>query len=152
MSETTRSHIHEIRLGADVETVFDALITPSAICTWWQAATAIVVAEEDGFFAAAWGDKDKPDYITLHRITECRRPEYIVFDDTRYVTKFEPPPFELDLKTRFEVESVSASESVLRVIQTGFPRVEAADEFYEACETGWKETFSGIEKYINSIE
>jgi hypothetical protein len=44
------------------------LVTPSAIRAWWGAARAIVLAQENGAWAAAWGaDEDRPDYP--HRLT-----------------------------------------------------------------------------------
>lgn len=150
MSENTRSHIHEIELPADAETVFKALITPSAICSWWGASTAIVLPEKGGFWNAAWGDLDDPDYITFHRITDYEFPSRIELDETRYVTKFEPPPFELNMKTLFEVEPTGIGVSKVRVTQRGFPADPVADEFYAACEKGWHDTFEGLKAYIIS--
>jgi uncharacterized protein YndB with AHSA1/START domain len=150
MSRETRSHVHEIELPASAEEVFDLLIRPSAICVWWGASTALVLPEEGGFWNAAWGDPDDPDYMTWHRITAYKYPKYIELDEARYVTKFEAPPFELDLKARFEVDRVNDERSVLRVIQTGFPVDPIADEFYSACEKGWRDTFEGVRKYIGS--
>lgn len=151
MKENTRGHTHEIDLPASAETVFNALITPSAICRWWGASTAIVLAEEGGFWNASWGDPDDPDYITFHRISKYRYPEFIELDEARYHTRFEPPPFELDVTARFEVEPLTETASRLRVIQTGFPVDEIADEFYAACEKGWKDTFEGMRLFIESI-
>ncbi|QQS40314.1 MAG: SRPBCC domain-containing protein [Acidobacteriota bacterium] len=150
MSEETRSHIYQIDLEADPETVFDALITPSAICGWWGASTAIVLPEEGGFWNAAWGEPDDPDYITFHRITEYDYPNVIELDETRYYTKFESPPFDLNVKARFEVDPISDRLTSIRVIQSGFPQDEIADEFYAACEKGWHDTFEGLRKYIGS--
>jgi len=150
MVETARSHIHEIALPASSETVFDALIKPSAICRWWQASSAIVLPEKNGFWTATWGNIDAPDYITWHRITKYEYPRFLELGETRYVSRFEPPPFELNLKARFEVTALSESESVLKVIQSGFPTGEVADDFYNACEIGWKDTFAGMKAYIES--
>jgi len=147
MSET-RCHEHEIELDASPEEVFAALITPSAICGWWGASTAIVLPEEGGFWNAAWGNADDPDYIVFHRISEFRYPESLVLAETRYHTKFEPLPFEMDSDTRFEVEPFANGGSVLRVIQTGFPADPIADDFYAACEKGWHDTFAGMKRFL----
>lgn len=152
MGDDTRSHVYEMELPADAETVFRALITPSAICEWWGATTAIVLPEEGGFWNAVWGDTDDPDYITFHRITKYDYPRSIELDETRYVTKFEPPPFELKVTSRFEVEPKSENTSKVRVIQDGFPVDPVADEFYAACEKGWKDTFEGLREFIGSGE
>ena len=146
----TRSHKHEIELDASPGEVFAALITPSAICGWWGAATAIVLAEEGGFWSAAWGDTDDPDYIVFHRINEFKYPESLVLDETTYHTKFEPLPFEMDSATRFEVEPSGNGGSILRVIQTGFPADPVADDFYAACEKGWHDTFLGMKRFLES--
>ena len=51
----TRSHIHEIELTETPEEVFSLLLTPSAMREWWSAARAIVIPNEGGIWAAAWG-------------------------------------------------------------------------------------------------
>ncbi len=150
MSDSTRRHELSVVLPARPELVFAALITPSAICAWWGASTAIVLPEKDGFWNAAWGDPDDPDYITFHRITEYEFPRVLELDETRYVTKFEPPPFDLNVTSRFEVEPLGDGRSKITVIQDGFPSDPVADEFYAACEKGWRDTFEGLRKYIES--
>jgi hypothetical protein len=50
--------------------------------------------------------------------------------------------------TVFTVEP-NGEGSILRVEQTGFPCDPVADEFYAACETGWKNTFAGIRNYLS---
>lgn len=84
-----------------------------------------------------------------HRITAYKYLKYIELDEARYVTKFESPPFELDLKARFEVDRIDDNSSVLRVIQTEFPVDKIADEFYKAWEKGWHDTFEGVRKFID---
>lgn len=147
----TRSHEHEIELNAGAEKVFDSLISPAAICVWWQASSAIVIPRKGGIWIATWGDTEDPDYITSHKMTEFERPKTIVFDEAEYIAKSAPPPFELETVTRFEIESISDEKCVLKVIQTGFPAESYADEFYAACETGWKDTFNGMKNYIDSL-
>src|SRR3972149_7822260 len=65
----TRRHVCETELDASPETVFQLLITPSAIREWWQASRAIVDAREGGVWGAAWGSsEDDPDYTGFYRI------------------------------------------------------------------------------------
>jgi hypothetical protein len=37
----------------------------------------------------------------------------------------------------------------LRVCQEGFPNDPIADEFYEGCERGWRETFESIRRFVD---
>lgn len=41
--------------------------------------------------------------------------------------------------------------AVLRVSQAGFPAGPEGDEFYAACERGWRDTFAGIRTYLKEI-
>lgn len=149
--EETRSHEHSVELNAGVEKVFDSLISPAAICKWWQASSAIVIPKTGGIWAGTWGDTEDPDFITVFRMTKFERPKMIVFDEAEYIAKSGPPPFELKTVTKFEIDPVSENSCVLKVIQTGFPGESFADEFYAACETGWKNTFDGMKSYIDSL-
>ena len=37
---------------------------------------------------------------------------------------------------------------ILRIVQDGFPADESADDFFEACVIGWKNTFDGLRRYF----
>ena len=144
----TRRHIHEETLEVSPERAFEILITPSAIRSWWGASRAIVLAQNNGFWAATWGeDENAPDYISAFTIKEFEPPRRILLTDGKYFAKAGQPSFELDLTTEFTIER-RLSGCLLRVVQDGFPVHEIADEFYNACEIGWKNTFEGIRKYL----
>jgi uncharacterized protein YndB with AHSA1/START domain len=145
----TRSHTHEEVFAATPERLFALLHTPSAIREWWGAARVIVFPEADGVWVAAWGDEDQPDYITAARIRVFDPPRRLVLDDYRYVAKSGPLPFEAEFVTEFTVE-LHPQGALLRAVQDGFPCESVADEFYAACERGWKETFAGIRKYLTA--
>ncbi len=81
---------------------------------------------------------------------EFERPRAIVFDEGVYIAKLDPPPFELDTTTKFEIEPRGETSCILRVLQTGFPVDPIADDFYAACEVGWRNTFAGIETYFST--
>ncbi len=105
--------------------------------------------EEGGFWAASWGaDEDAPDYISAATLKVFDPPRRIVFGDYKYYSKAGPLPFQAEFTTEFIVESAPGG-SLLRVIQDGFPADKIADEFYAACETGWRETFRGIRRVVN---
>jgi hypothetical protein len=55
--------------------------------------------------------------------------------------------FEADFVTEFIVAPNPQGAS-LRVVQDGFPTGREADDFYAACETGWRETFRGRRLYL----
>lgn len=143
----TRKHVCQIELDASPGTVFELLITPSAIREWWQASRAIVDAREGGMWGGAWGQEDDPDYISFYRISVCDPPKRLVFSDSTYYAKTGPLPFEAHFITEFLIRPNSKG-SVLQVTQDGFPADPAADDFYMGCERGWKNTFEGIRRYL----
>ncbi len=144
----TRKHVCEVALAASSEEVFKLLITPSAIRKWWQASRAIVDAREGGIWGAAWGgNEDDPDYTTFYRIRTFDPPRRIVFSDSVYYAKSGPLPFKADFVTEFLVRP-GPKGCLLQVTQDGFPADPIADDFYNGCEVGWKNTFAGIRAYL----
>lgn len=144
----TRKHTHLMELPVSPNRVFELLITPSAICQWWNADRAIVMAIENGVWAAAWGqEEDNPDYISSSTIKTFDPPRRLVLDDCKYYARAGQPPFEANMTIEFVIEE-SPHGAVLRVIQDGFPVDPVADEFYVACEIGWKNTFNNIRQYL----
>jgi hypothetical protein len=97
---------------------------------------------------AAWGDdEDHPDYITAALIRVYDPPRRLLLADFRYYARTGPLPFRAFFTTEFMVEP-SPSGSLLRVVQDGFPTESIADEFYEGCERGWKETLQSIRRFV----
>lgn len=145
----TRKHIHEEEFPVPAEDLFALLHTPTAIREWWGAGSAIVIPRKDGIWAAAWGeDPDTPDYVSAFTIAEFDPPKKMLLTDARYLAREGQPPFVAEMTTEFTV-TPSPRGSVLRVVQDGFPTDPIADDFYLACETGWKNTFAGIRKYLS---
>lgn len=149
---TTRKHVHEEIFQIEPARAFGLLHTPSAIRGWWGAARAIVMAREGGLWLAAWGtDEDNPDYITAATIKMFDPPRRLILGDYLYYARSGPLPFAADFVTEFTVESTSEG-TLLRVVQDGFPTGREADDFYAACETGWRETFRGIRLYLKNVD
>lgn len=142
-----RSHIHEEIFRTTPERLFRLLHTPSEIRQWWGASQAIVIPEPGGLWSAIWGAEDDPDYITVATMKIFEPSKRIVFGDYRYKAKSEPMPFEANFETEFLV-TPCADGATLRVTQAGFPSESIADDFYAACQTGWKNTFAGIRKVV----
>ncbi len=95
-------------------------------------------------------DGDGPDYISTATLVEFDPPKRLTMKCGKYYAKSGSLPFEFaeDAVTIFTVEP-EGNGCILRVEQTGFPCDPVADEFYAACETGWKNTFEGIRQYLN---
>jgi uncharacterized protein YndB with AHSA1/START domain len=144
----TRKQEHSIELAATPERVFAILHTPRAIRRWWFAANAIVLPQPNGFWSAVWGDEDAPDYISAATIAVFDPPRRLLLTDFKYYAKSGPLPFHADLSTEFTVLPAEGG-AVLRVVQDGFPLAPAADEFYVACEKGWRDTLASVESYLN---
>ena len=145
---TTRSLQVGRDLPAPPDRVFAALHTPSAIRGGWSAARALVVPEEGGIWAAAWGEaEDEPDYVTVASIILFDPPRRLILGDYRYWSKDGPLPFKADLTTEFIVLPADGG-CRLEVIQEGFPAESVADDFYAGCQSGWQRTFDGIEEYL----
>lgn len=144
----TRNHTHEEEFAIPPAGMFDLLVTPSAIRKWWGAARAIVLREKGGIWMAAWGaEEDSPDYVTAFTMTGYEPPNRILFTDAIYSAGGEKLPFDADITAEFVITGTE-SGCRLRVVQDGFPVDPAADEYYAACETGWKDTFAGIRRMI----
>lgn len=144
----TRAHVHEDIFSASPETMFALLHTPSAIREWWGAERAVIIPETGGVWAAAWGeDEDDPDFITVATIQVFDPPRRIVFSDYRYESKSGALPFDANFVTEFNV-TPTPEGTMLRVCQDGFPAGPEADEFYAACEQGWRDTFQGIHDFL----
>lgn len=149
---TTRKHVHEIELSATAERVFAILHTPSAICQWWAASRAIVIARSGGMWAAAWGaNQDDPDYVSAFHIEVFAPPRRLVLTNARYYAKSGPLPFEAEFVTEFTLEPKTEG-CLLRVVQDGFPADPIADAFYAGCEIGWRDTFAGIKRYLEETQ
>lgn len=147
----TRSHIHQESFETSPDAMFDLLITPSAIRQWWGASRVIVMAKDGGVWSAAWGDsEDDPDYVSTATLVEYDPPRKLVMKNGQYFAKSGPLPFEFadDGQTIFTIEP-DGDGCRLRVEQTGFPCDAVADDFYAACDTGWKNTFVGIRQYLS---
>lgn len=54
------------------------------------------------------------------------------------------------LPAEFTVIPEGPNKTKLRVVQDGFPCDKAPDDFYAACEVGWRETFGAIRRYLES--
>jgi uncharacterized protein YndB with AHSA1/START domain len=144
-----RSITESIDVACSPERLFQTLITPSEICMWWSARTAIVLPRTNGWWAATWGrDEDQPEYIAIARLKVFEPPKRIVMADYEYLAIGQTPlPFVGELSTTYLVEP-SGEFARLTVTQTGFPDGQVADEYYQGCCQGWKATLASIKDYF----
>ncbi len=144
----TRAHIHEEVFAASPEQVFALLHTPSAIRQWWGAARTIVLPQTGGFWSATWGEsEDEPDYITSATIEVFDPPARLVLTNYQYFARSGALPFEADFTVEFLVQPQGGG-TLLKVTQDGFPEGEAGEVFLEGCVVGWRDTFTGIRKFL----
>ena len=146
----SRRHTHAEDFDVTVEQLFDLLVTPSSIRQWWGAARAIVIKQQGGAWTAAWGEnEDDPDYISHSTIQSYEPPHRLVLCDNNYYAKSGALPFEAEFITEFLITKTKHG-SRLQVTQNGFPLSEIADDYYQACEAGWKDTFAGLRTFLES--
>ncbi|NNF05354.1 MAG: SRPBCC domain-containing protein [Candidatus Eisenbacteria bacterium] len=151
MASPTRKHVHEETFEVPPETLFKILHTPSAICAWWGAVSAIVSPETGGTWAASWGQTvDDPDFVTSATMREFNPPHRIVMDNYQYYAKSGPLPFDAAFVTEFAIIPKENGTS-LRVTQDGFPGGPEGDAFLSGCEQGWKDTFAGIRQFLEQL-
>ena len=146
----TRTLKYHESFDATAEHLFGVLLRPSAIRKWWSASSAIVVPEQGGRYAVAWGeDEDAPEYVTVTSIRTLDAPSHFGLADHYYYGRPGPLPFEARIEIDFDLEAGEAGTR-LQVTQRGFPAGPEADEFYAACVKGWRDVFAGIRAYLAS--
>ena len=147
---TTKTLVHQESLPATAGEGFKLLITPSAICSWWSAASAIVQPQLNGIWAATWGeDTDAPHYVSSAVMTVFEPDQRIVLTDYSYWAKEGDLPFDADFTTEFLINPLDNESSRLTVSQDGFPDTPEAQAFYDSCVQGWQDTFLGILRYLD---
>jgi uncharacterized protein YndB with AHSA1/START domain len=140
---STRRHVQEEPFSVSVERMFEALVTPTAIRSWWGASKAIVLPQLGGTWVASWGENENdPDYISSFKIVEYEPPNRLTLGEGKYFAREGKPPFEMDkMTTEFHILDRGDGICSLRIKQV-------ADDFYEACVIGWNNTFEGLRKYF----
>ena len=143
-----RSIHKKIIVEKSQEEVFNSFIKPSQIKKWWSAISAIVLPEKDGTYVVSWGEsEDHPEYISMATILEIDPPKRLVLSYDKYWTKFGRLPFEANLQVSFQFEP-EGQNTLVSLVQTGFPDAAIADEFYQGCIKGWDDTMFSFKKTI----
>ncbi|QYO63504.1 SRPBCC family protein [Leptolyngbya sp. 7M] len=143
-----RAQIREESFGISPEEMFDILLKPSAVKTWWGATSVTIVPEVGGILSAVWGNEDEPDRHLQANIIELERPERLVLKCLKHSSYGKDLPFNFadDAVTIFQVKQ-NGGECTLRVEQTGFPCVGEADQLFSECGDEWKTIFESIRKF-----
>lgn len=128
--------------------VFQALLTPTKICKWWNAVSAIVVPKRNGIFTVAWGPSiDSPDYIIISKIKEIVQNRLIVLTSIDYYYKLGDIPFHTNLESRLTLKK-SKNGTLLQLTSTGFPDDKIADDFYKASCEGWEDALQSVKLFL----
>ena len=128
--------------------LFDALHTPSALRSWWNADQVIIIPRKNGMFAVAWGEnEDDPDYISsgIYRVYDP--PYKSMIEDLRYYTKSDPIDFGSLMSITHKITPRN-SEAHLQLTHTGFPEGTEADAYFEACIQGWATSLKNLRTYV----
>ena len=134
--------------GASAERMFDLLITPRAIRSWFGASTAIVDAREGGSWVTAWGEGDNDsEFVTSFTILQFERPRRILLGHGKLRTE-DKWPISTNMTTELIIEP-NGSACTLRIIQELSPHDELLDDYFDACVTGWQNSFEGIRNYLH---
>ncbi len=143
-----RAITESVEVACTPDRLFQTLHTPTEICMWWNARTAVVMPRPNGLWMATWGkDEDRPDYITVARMKVFDPPKQLVMCEFEYWSGEEPLPFADQLETAFQIEELRG-HARLTVTQSGIPDEATADEFFRRCCQGWKATLAAIKDYF----
>jgi len=125
---------------------------PSAIKEWWQAKTAIVIKENNGIYVLSWGEKmDDPEFITVSIIRKFKPHHKLRLEYLNYFSKAGKLPFEAKMYVDFVIDLKSESCALLCVEQGGIPDDQIANQYYNACITGWNSVLENIKNYCEGI-
>lgn len=128
--------------------LFDALHTPSALRSWWNADRVIIIPRKNGMYAAAWGeDEDDPEYVSSGIYGVYDPPYKSIIVDFRYYAKSDPADFEDLMSVTYEITSRD-SEAHLQLTHAGFPEGAEADAYFEACTQGWVTSLKSLKTYV----
>lgn len=128
--------------------LFDALHTPSALRSWWNADRVIIIPRKNGMYAAAWGeDEDDPEYVSSGIYGVYDPPYKSILVDFRYYAKSDPADFEDLMSVTYEITSRN-SEAHLQLTHAGFPEDAEADAYFEACTQGWVTSLKSLKTYV----
>ena len=128
--------------------LFDALHTPSALRSWWNADRVIIIPRKNGIFAAAWGeDEDDPEYMSSGIYKVYEPPYKSVMEDFRYYAKSDPVDFEDMMSIAYEITPSTAGAHLL-LTHAGFPDESYADAYFDACVEGWAASLKSLRSYV----
>jgi uncharacterized protein YndB with AHSA1/START domain len=146
--ETRREELIE-PFGVTPERMFEILITPSAIRSWYGAAKVVVDPKKGGSWIAAWGDdEDDSEYINALKILEFDPPNRIVLGEGKYIAGT-AWPIMTDIRTELILEP-QPSGCFLRIVQDLTPHEPLLDDYFDACIAGWQNSYEGIRNYIHN--
>ena len=146
--ETRREELAE-PFGVSPERMFEILITPSAIRTWYGASKAVVDPRKGGSWITAWGDEDDDaEYINAFKILEFDPPNRMLLGSGKYIAG-RAWPIMTDITTELIVEPLPTG-CILRIVQELTPAEPLLTDYFDACIAGWQNSFEGIRNYLHN--
>jgi uncharacterized protein YndB with AHSA1/START domain len=131
------------------ERMFDVLVTPSAVRSWFGASTAIIDAHEGGSWVTAWGDgENNSEFVTSFKILKFDSPKRILLGHGKLRTE-DKWPIATNITTDLIIEP-NATGCILRIIQELAPPDPLLDDYFDACVAGWQNSFEGIRNYLHN--
>ncbi len=143
-----RSQELEEPFGVSPERMFDILTTPSAIRSWWGATSVVIDARKGGSWVTASGEGEKDaDYINSFAILEFDPPSRMLLGSGKFFTG-NNWPIQTNITTELIIEPQPGG-CILRIVQELSPNDALLEDFFDACVTGWQNSFEGIRNYIH---
>lgn len=134
--------------GVSPERMFEVLIEPSAIRSWFGASTAIIDAREGGSWVTAFGETERDnDFVTSFEILLFDPPKRMLLGSGKLFSE-NKWPIATNITTDLIIEPTAAG-CTLRIIQELVPHDELLDDYFDACVAGWQNSFEGMRNYLH---
>ena len=144
----SREVTQKIEITQEQESIFNALLSPTAIAQWWGAQSAIITKENNGIYAVSWGDNlDDPEFVTVSFIRDYAPPHGLSLEYFSYVAKSGKLPFKAKMTVHFAINPIDTSTCELEVKQKGIPNEPIADDYYNGCKIGWDQVLTNLKTF-----
>ena len=149
MSTETRRQILEEPFGVTPERMFEVLITPSAIRSWWGATSVVIDPRKGGSWVTSSGEGEPGSaFINSFEIFEYEPPSRILLGSGKYYAG-NNWPIRTNMTTELLIEPQPAG-CILRIVQELAPADPLLDDYFDACVVGWQNSFEGIRNYLHN--
>ncbi len=146
--EKRRQELEE-PFGVKPERMFDILISPSAIRSWWGASMVVIDPRKGGSWVTSSGDGDKDaEFVNSLEILEFDPPHRMLLGGGKYFAG-NNWPIQTNMTTELIIEPQPAG-CILTIVQELSPADPLLEDYFDACVMGWQNSFEGIRNYIHN--